>query len=534
MLSTAGVVRVMVLLGLLLGGRVGFASDGPLRIFAEPAGGDLLEVTLTNTSEDPVSILKWDTPFEDVLSADLFTIYLKNGSADKRLPYQGRLVKRAAVSRGDYLTLAAGESHQVVLPLSMYYGISIRGQYTVEFTGSFHLETSATRSARKISSNFKGRAIDQHLTLSSEPVTVELVPGLETRAVLPANFYSCSAQQQIELGVALQASEDIALVAREGLAGLQGDERLISPRFRHWFGEYSSERYAKVLNTFEATTDVLATQTVGFDCSCADTSLFAYVFRNRPYRIYTCPNFWAASLKGTDSRSGTIIHELSHFAVVSNTDDHQYGQIGAARLAVSDPDLAVFNADSYEYFAENTPAIEISNSLEFTEIVIANAESGQLAGGQSSFYKINGADYIELSSISGDADLYIYETAALENVVCRSLTQNNLDSCRHDPLVTAYIEVRGYTDTEFSLVAQLLDPEALIMKLPDPSDDTESQSATESATVALQDGTGGNSGEEPADDQGGGAVSWLLLFLMPGRRIILLISKLKSSAQQYY
>lgn len=46
---------------------------------------------------------------------------------------------------------------------------------------------------------------------------------------------------------------------------------------------------------------------------------------------------------------------MSHFDVVAGTDDVVYGQTGSKNLAISDPDAAIRNADSHEYFAENTP-----------------------------------------------------------------------------------------------------------------------------------------------------------------------------------
>jgi len=60
-------------------------------------------------------------------------------------------------------------------------------------------------------------------------------------------------------------------------------------------------------------------------------------------------------LTGTDSKAGTLIHEMSHFNVVAGTDDVVYGQSGAMSLASSDPNPAVTVADSHEYFAENSP-----------------------------------------------------------------------------------------------------------------------------------------------------------------------------------
>ena len=63
------------------------------------------------------------------------------------------------------------------------------------------------------------------------------------------------------------------------------------------------------------------------------------------------------ALTGTDSKAGTLIHEMSHFTVVAGTDDYVYGQAGAKNLAITNPNNAVNNADNHEYFAENTPAL---------------------------------------------------------------------------------------------------------------------------------------------------------------------------------
>jgi peptidyl-Lys metalloendopeptidase len=93
------------------------------------------------------------------------------------------------------------------------------------------------------------------------------------------------------------------------------------------------------------------------DCSCTDAGVYAYVFANQPYKIYACPVFWTAPALGTDSKAGTMIHEMSHFTVVAGTQDFVYGQSGAAALAISNPANALRNADNHEYFAENTPVL---------------------------------------------------------------------------------------------------------------------------------------------------------------------------------
>lgn len=72
--------------------------------------------------------------------------------------------------------------------------------------------------------------------------------------------------------------------------------------------------------------------------------------------IHLCGAFWQAPLTGTDSQGGTLVHESSHFIQNAGTTDHVYGQRNCKTTALTDPDGAISNADSHEYFAENNPA----------------------------------------------------------------------------------------------------------------------------------------------------------------------------------
>ena len=64
-------------------------------------------------------------------------------------------------------------------------------------------------------------------------------------------------------------------------------------------------------------------------------------------------------MTGTDSKGGTLVHEMSHFTVVAGTNDWAYGQQAAAQLAAGNPARAVANADTHEYFGENTPHLDL-------------------------------------------------------------------------------------------------------------------------------------------------------------------------------
>jgi peptidyl-Lys metalloendopeptidase len=84
--------------------------------------------------------------------------------------------------------------------------------------------------------------------------------------------------------------------------------------------------------------------------------------------VYLCGAFWQAPTTGTDSKGGTLIHEVSrsyqlllnqtltvgyivkssHFTANAGTEDYVYGQSAAKSLAKSNPNEAIENADNHE------------------------------------------------------------------------------------------------------------------------------------------------------------------------------------------
>ncbi|KIM23518.1 hypothetical protein M408DRAFT_262997 [Serendipita vermifera MAFF 305830] len=93
-------------------------------------------------------------------------------------------------------------------------------------------------------------------------------------------------------------------------------------------------------------------KTYTFDCECTEGSdVFAYVLPDEFGHVHLC------NLAGTDSKAGRIVHESFHFTLNGGTKDLAYGQTRAQALAVSNSTGATMNADSYEYFAENSPAL---------------------------------------------------------------------------------------------------------------------------------------------------------------------------------
>ena len=83
---------------------------------------------LENRTEQSIEVLPWNTPLERFISADLFAV---TRSDDERLPYVGRVVKRAAPTATDYLAIAAGEKREHVVTVSQAYDAREAGEYRI-------------------------------------------------------------------------------------------------------------------------------------------------------------------------------------------------------------------------------------------------------------------------------------------------------------------------------------------------------------------------------------------------------------------
>ena len=305
----------------------------------------IIHVTFSNPTGHSIRVLKWYTPVDGV-EGPLFKVSLDGAP----VAYTGPIYKRPAATGQDYITLKSGESITSDVSLGAYYDLAASGAYTVIYdVASWNLTDE------------KGGGPDQSVeTLTSNP----LLLGVEGRqAPIPfdfaapeavtgsTSFVKCSTTQQSTLINARNQASTYSTDAKNYFeASKQGS------RYTTWFGVYNSSRYNTTTSHFNAITNAMDTAAVTFDCGCKKP-YYAYVYANRPYKIYLCKVFWTAPMTGTDSKAGTLIHEMSHFYVVASTLDYVYGQTGAKSLAVTDPDKAVNNADNHEYFAENTPAL---------------------------------------------------------------------------------------------------------------------------------------------------------------------------------
>jgi len=353
-MNCIALIRISFLISSLLAYSLSFASASlpagvVVSISASKKSIDvddalLIKVDYTNVSDKSVSLYKWGTALGGGITEDLFLVeYLGT-----EMKYNGIHAKRLAPTSSDFVVLAPGEVSSMAVDLLLSYPVNYEGDYQIS------LRDSGLVNAKLAS-----------------PLTVSLTSDRPILALKqPAIFQNCSAGQISQIDAALSSAESIANRAASDLRNAPVSLRPEARRYREWFGAFSTARYATVQSNMDRIASSLSNQRIGFNCDCTGqpgvdpNNTFAFVFPNDPFNMTLCNVFFRVPRLGTDSMSGTIVHEVSHFNVVANTDDFASNQAGIRALANSQPQNAIRAANAYEYFAENSPFLPMPQASD--------------------------------------------------------------------------------------------------------------------------------------------------------------------------
>jgi peptidyl-Lys metalloendopeptidase len=298
--------------------------------------------SVTNSGSVTAYVPKWQAP-SPTLTSNLFDIRV--GGA--LVPYSGKLVKRPAATAADLVAIAPGQTLSSTVNLSSFYKLGRAGQYQIQYAANPNEALAASLpSTDSIRSNavLAERSADSRYAAAEEE---SILPPIQPFGL---SYRSCSTSRKTLISQALTGAQSYARNAESYLtSGKSG------ARYTTWFGANNSSRYSTVKSHYTKLRSTTESANITVDCSCTD-DYYAYVYPDQPYIVYVCNAFWSAPTTGTDSKAGTLIHELSHFNVVASTNDWTYGQSSCKSLAKSNPSRAIDNADSHEYFAENNPS----------------------------------------------------------------------------------------------------------------------------------------------------------------------------------
>lgn len=321
--------------------------DGDVDVF--------VDVAVTNVCRTPVQVLRWQLP-SDRMSGSLFRITRD----DAPVRYTGPVIKRAAPTAKDYVEIAAGATLNYRVELTGHYDISKNGRYAIAFESGRGTHGSGAQSMRSAADMYLW-AQNRNERIDGGPATkdggagvasTDAAPSLTAAAASISYTGACTASQKTTLASAVTAATNYTVSSAAYLSGTPS----ATPRYTSWFGAYTLSRWNTAKDHFVKARNAFQTAALTLDCSCKDSGTYAYVYPTQPYKIYVCGAFWNAPMTGTDSKGGTLVHEMMHFNVIAGTDDWAYGQSAALSLAKSNPTKALDNSDNHEYFTENTPA----------------------------------------------------------------------------------------------------------------------------------------------------------------------------------
>ncbi|KAF9463906.1 peptidyl-Lys metalloendopeptidase [Collybia nuda] len=349
----------VVLTSLILSGLVSAAPGLSATVSGPDVVTDVknlhLQVTMTNTGTEPLKLI--NDP-RGPLTTSPTESFLISGPNKVDPAFVGISVKYAGVdfmatngASNAFTVLGVGKSVVIAHDLSKGYdfGSSGPGKYTFSIVGKFHRVDSSKHAV-----SIQATTRSHQLTLKGDLSIANHQPDMHGLAT----FVNCNATQQSQVNTAITNAKTYVT----GSINYLTSHTTGTPRFTTWFGVFQNTRYRAVLSNFNSLISH-GDEFTGWQYNCApatgcDPGDVAYVQPTVYGKVYLCGGFWTAPATGTDSKAGTLVHEGSHFVATAGTTDIAYGQTDCKQLAISNPNQAIRNADSYEYFAENTPPLQ--------------------------------------------------------------------------------------------------------------------------------------------------------------------------------
>lgn len=331
----------------------------------------------TNDGTETVHLLYWGTPFDPV-DRSLLKLTDDDGLEVK---YRGPHAKRIFDHEASLLTLEPNDTISSTFDLAELFDLPYQGAFTVSLSEDSLLGFSGPRLREENLAPLQNEANSLRLEISPKPFE-----GIEDFSPLNYDFddkvgslsgpkcpplFFCLSPAYHDGGVChfnryisftrivssapskIKILQDQAIEAYKRILLFKVRD---TPAFRSWFGSFDRRKANQVASVIRGFKGQLRCKSHVFYTDlgrCEDDTIAWYIKHPDPKQLSAanyCPRFFSLPDNGTDSKWGTILHELSHG--YGGTVDHAYGQARCRQLAISAPHLAVENADSYQYYLE--------------------------------------------------------------------------------------------------------------------------------------------------------------------------------------
>lgn len=194
-------------------------------------------------------------------------------------------------------------------------------------------------------------------------------------------FTDCTKAERGKIIAAYARAERLTLTATTAIGP--------NPTFNRWFGTYNPKSGERVRRVLKAIVKGLRGPDIGVIClnigqELCDRDTYAFVEKSDPYNVTYCPAFFEMDTMkdlnddsvrdGTGTRAGTVVHELSHFSIVGDTEDLCYARDVCTDMAQTSSEDAIHNADSYQFFVEDVTYFGVAGEITTPTKSTANAQ----------------------------------------------------------------------------------------------------------------------------------------------------------------
>jgi len=355
------------------------------------AEASYINIDVTNTGSVTVYVFPTELPVvgdAPVLLSNVFEVKNADGQV---ATYRGAYAKRI-VSPDDFIKLAPGAKLHYEVDVGANYNVT-SGEGTVGYRRlSFYDRPQDSSSDMKP----LGLATSNSIKVWFNPALIDGSRATHA-SVSPSTVTGCGANAGA-VTAAYSAAKQLATNAIQyigahttPIAGDPDGNTVFTPSARsiYWLGQSEPVQsndgvdgrpghysYVRIIDTYFGTANGMPK----FTCGCptgtspsvaavaeANFTVVGADYSNAEIKL--CPKFFTLPLSGTDSQAGTIIHEMTHFAisytwspsvtyVEEGTGDYLDGSTysSAHQVALNNPTEAVRNANNYQYFFENIPA----------------------------------------------------------------------------------------------------------------------------------------------------------------------------------
>jgi len=336
--------------------------DGKYLIDMAVSDDDLqVDFTVSNPTSKAIKLLIRETPLEGMKS-DMFII---TNLVGKVMEYRGKDMKRVdePVS-SEYVNILPTKSVTKRLKIGGRYKLERDGQYTISMgplvdqrlNGHMHQSldyTSATVSFDIINTKAHEKRHQKRLKIrllqKKQHMAAAKAQGTRRSGqVIISHDGSCSNDEVA--AIANWHSDAIDKIAAASACTKESCRALVNT----WFGSHTNKNHMeKIQGVYTRMAEGISSSLYSCRPNDCESDTFAYVYpTDQAQKVYLCDLTF--DYPEYSEKVQTIMHELSHFEVIGDTNDNAYGESTCNNLAKRQPGSARKTADTFAYFAVYT------------------------------------------------------------------------------------------------------------------------------------------------------------------------------------